>query len=68
MECALFQINQSDSLLPLRHKFKSLEEINVDKLKLHPIIDQAGTYRYNASKFIPNYLKPLTKNLQEVTL
>ena len=25
-------------------KFKSLEEINVDQLKLRPIIDQIGTY------------------------
>ena len=31
-------------------KFKSLEEINVDQLKLRPIIDQTGTYIYNASK------------------
>ena len=28
------------------HKFKSLEEINVDQLKLRPIIDQTGTYIY----------------------
>ena len=41
------------------HKFKSLEEINVDQLKLHPIIDQTGTYLYNTSKVIAKYLKPL---------
>ena len=44
------------------HKFKSLEEINVDQLKLHPIIDQTGTYIYNASKVIVKYLKTLAKN------
>ena len=44
------------------HKFKSLEEINVDQLKLRPIIDQTGTYIYNASKVIAKYLKPLAKN------
>ena len=43
-------------------KFKSLEEINVDQLKLRPIIDQTATYIYNASKVIAKYLKPLAKN------
>ena len=28
------------------HKFNSIEEINVDKLKLRPIIDRTGTYIY----------------------
>ena len=45
-----------------KHKFKSLEEINVDQLKLRPIIDQTGTYIYNASKVVAKYLKPLAKN------
>ena len=62
MKCALFQTNQPDSLLPLRHKFRSLEEINIDQLKLRPIVDQTGTYIYNASKVIAKYLKPLAKN------
>ena len=44
-----------------RHKFKSLEEINVDQLKLRPISDQTGTYLYNPSKVIAKYLKPLAK-------
>ena len=44
------------------HKFTSLEEINTDQLKLRPIIDQTGTYIYNASKVIAKYLKPLAKN------
>ena len=45
-----------------RHKFKSLEEINVDQLKLRPISNQTGSYIYNASKVIAKYLKPLAKN------
>ena len=44
------------------HKFKSLEEINVDQLKLRSISDQTGTYIYNASKVVAKYLKPLAKN------
>ena len=44
------------------HKVKSLEELNVNQLKLHPIIDQTGTYIDNASKVIAKYLKPLAKN------
>ena len=44
------------------NKFKSLEEINVDQLKLRSIIDQTGTYIYKASKVIDKYLKPLAKN------
>ena len=44
------------------HKFKSLEKINVDQLKLRPIVDQTGTYIYNTSKVIAEYLKPLAKN------
>ena len=44
------------------HKFKSLEEINVDQLKLRPISNQTGSYIYNASKIIAKYLKPLAKN------
>ena len=44
------------------HKFKSLEKINVDPLKLRPIIDQTGTSIYNASKVIAECLKPLAKN------
>ena len=32
------------------HKLKSLEEINVDQLKLRLVIDETGNYIYNASK------------------
>ena len=44
------------------HKFKSLEEINVDQHKLRPIMDQTSTFIYNASKVIAKYLKSLAKN------
>ena len=44
------------------HKFKSLEEINVDQLKLRSIIDQTGTYIYNASKVMAKYFKSSAKN------
>ena len=44
------------------HKFTSLNEITVEKLKLRPIIDLTGTYIYNTSKVIANYLRPLSKN------
>ena len=43
-------------------KFNKIEDINIQDLKLRPIIDQTGTYIYNASKVIANYLKPLAKN------
>ena len=31
------------------HIFNTKEEINVDHQKLHPIIDETGTYTYNNS-------------------
>ena len=45
-----------------RHKFTTIEKIYVEHLKLRPIVDQTGTYIYNASKVIAKYLKPLAKN------
>ena len=44
------------------HKFNKIKDINIQDLKLRPIIDQTGTYIYNASKVIANYLKLLAKN------
>ena len=32
------------------HKCDSIEDISLDSLKLRPMIDQTGTYIYNASK------------------
>ena len=43
-------------------KFEFLEDITVAKLKLRPIIDQTGTFTYNAAKVISDYLRPLCKN------
>ena len=39
-----------------------MEELNVDQLKLRPIIDQTGTYIYNTRKVIAKHLKPLSKS------
>ena len=44
------------------HKFTSLNDITAENLKLHPIIDLTGTYIYNTSKVIANYLRPLSKS------
>ena len=44
------------------HKFNSLDDITVDNLKFRPIISQIGTYTYNASRVILQYLKPLCEN------
>ena len=39
------------------HKFNNTEEINVEELKFRPIIDQTGTFTYNCSKVIAEYLE-----------
>ena len=44
------------------HKFENFEDINLEELKLRPIIDQTGTCFYNAGKVIASYLQPLTHN------
>ena len=44
------------------HKFEHTYQIDINSLKFRPIIDQTGTYLYNAAKVISNNLKPLTKN------
>ena len=44
------------------HKFNLLDDITVDNLKVHPIISQIGTYTYNASRIISQYLKSLCEN------
>ena len=44
------------------HKFQNLADICLDKLKFRPIIDQIGTFIYDAAKVIGEYLKPLPKN------
>ena len=57
MKCDLFQ-----TILPVSLLQPKLKNINVDNLKLRPIIDQTGTYIYNASKVVAKYLKTLAKN------
>ena len=44
------------------HKFKNVKEITKEKIKFRPIIDQTGTYTYDAAQVISQYLKPLCKN------
>ena len=48
-------------------KFKPIEDISLERLKLRPIIDQTGTYIYNASKLVAIYLSPLSKNKFSIT-
>ena len=43
------------------HKFETLEGITVANLKFRPIIDQTGTFMYNAAKIILDYFRPLCK-------
>ena len=40
------------------HEFENLEDITPQKLKCRPIIDQMGTFTYEAAKVISSYLKP----------
>ena len=42
--------------------FENLEGITLANLKFWPIIDQTGTFTYNARKVISYYLIPLGKN------
>ena len=49
------------------HKFESIEDNSLDSLKLRPIVDQTGTYIYNASKAVVKYLPPLIKNEFSIT-
>ena len=44
------------------HKFNAIQDINVKYLKLRPIIGQTGTYIYDASKVVVEFLKPLARN------
>lgn len=41
------------------HKFNSIDDITLDKLKFRPIIAQTGTYTYKSTQVIGDYLKPL---------
>ena len=39
------------------NKFETLEDITVANLKFQPIIDQTGTFTYNSTKVISDYLR-----------
>ena len=43
-------------------KFDTIENINVKDLKLKPVIDQIGTYIYDASKVVAEFLKLIARN------
>ena len=62
MVCVQFPINLHSFSPPLKHKLDTIEDINAKDLKLRPIIDQTGTYVYDASKVAAQFLKPLAKN------
>ena len=49
------------------HKHNFLDEIKVDNIKFRPIISQIGTYTYNATKVIAEYLKPLCSNQYKIS-
>ena len=44
------------------HKFTDTKQININNLKLCPIVDQTGTHLYDCSKIIAQYLQPLAIN------
>ena len=44
------------------HKFESISDITLEKLKLRPIIDQTDTDIYKASKVVAKHLGLLAKD------
>ena len=60
---------QPDRLLTTAkaHNFESIEDISLESLKLRPVIDQTGTYIYNASNSIAKCLPPLCQNEFSIT-
>ena len=44
------------------HTFTDTKQININNLKLRPIIDQTGTHLYDCSKIIAQYFQPLAIN------
>ena len=59
MKCILKVTNRRKCMARQKHKFDSTDNIELTKLKFHPIIDQTGTYTYKAAKVISQYLKSL---------
>ena len=60
--CNLIAINHHVFMEHLGYKFETLEDITVANLKFRPIIDQTGTFTYNAAKVTSDYFRPLCKN------
>ena len=44
------------------HKFHHPRGVTKENIKFQLIIDQTGTYTYNAAQVVSSYLKPLCKN------
>ena len=44
------------------HKFIDIKQLNINNMKLHPIIDQTGTHLHDCSKINAQYLQPLAIN------
>ena len=44
------------------HKFTDIKQMNINDVKLRPVINQTGTHLYNCSKIIAQYLQPLAIN------
>ena len=49
------------------HKFSNFEDIDINNLKIRPIVDQTGTHTHAAAKVISDYLQPLTNNEYVIT-
>lgn len=47
------------------HKFKNIDNITIDNLRLRPIIDQVGTCFYKTRKVIAEYLRPYLRPKNE---
>ena len=58
--CYQIAINQHAFMEQL--KPTNLDNITVENLEFRPMIDQTGTFAYNAAKVISDYLRPLCKN------
>ena len=48
------------------HQFTDIKQVNINDLKLRPIVDQTGTHLYDCSKIIAQYLQSLV--IKEYTI
>ena len=49
------------------HKFTDIKQININDLKLRPMIDQTCTHLYDCSQIIAQYLQPLAINKHTIS-